>query len=179
MATRKTSRADKPVVRPRPSDSATRRYSAIVGGVLICAGVAWFAWLAVHQFNGSAISMRFPFIGQSQPTVQPTVDPLIAAGITLATPSQNQVAQLSQAQALLLADQTEPQAAAHASSVNATYVLFSYKENHAVPAWLVHYSKVNEPGPDTTADPHATSTAHDCYVFLNATSGQELLALWT
>ena len=147
----------------------------------------WFGWLVVRQHNPGLATIRFPFpILQAQPTSQTTVDPLVAAGVTLSTPDQGQTSLLSEQQALMLAGQMEPQAAAHAASVSAQYVLFSYKGSsattasmHSVPAWLVHYTKVAEVGPDIASDPHATNTAHDCYLFLDANSGQELLALWT
>lgn len=172
--------------RRREPGASLRQLSAIVGGLLICAALAWFSWLLVRQHSPGLAEMRFPFAGpQTQPTAQATVDPLLAAGITLATPAQGQAASLTRQQALLLADQMEPQAAAHASNVSAEYVLFSYKGSkttiaalYDTPAWLVHYSKVSGVGPDTDADPHATNTSHDCYLFLDANHGQELLALW-
>lgn len=180
MAVRKTGRSQKLAASGHPGTRSTaRRYSALVGGVLICLALIWFAWLVAHQFNGGSVAIHFPFAGQPRPTAQSTVEPLVAAGITLATPPRNQEPSLGQQQAQVLADQLVPQAAAHAGSTSATYVLFSYKKSQAVPAWLVHYSRVGGPGPDTGADPHASSVPHDCYVFLDATTGQELLALWT
>lgn len=172
--------------RRREPDALLRRLSALVGGLLICVALIWFGWLLARQHNPGLAEIRFPFSGpQMQQTAQPTVDPLLAAGITLSTPAQDQTASLNRQQALLLADQMEPQAAAHASSVSADYVLLNYKGSanttaalHDVPAWLVHYSKVSGAAPDTAADPHATNVPHDCYIFLDANSGQELLALW-
>jgi hypothetical protein len=164
-----------------------RRASAIAGGVLICAALAWFGWLLLRQHNPGLTQLHFSFPGlQVQPTAQPTVDPLLAAGITLSTPAQGQTTHLSQQQARLLADQLEPQAAVHASSVSTEYVLLTYKGGSATtgalqeaPAWMIHYTRVSVAAPDTAADPHATSTPHDCYLFLDANSGQELFALWT
>lgn len=160
--------------------------SALIGGLLICATLTWFGWLLVHQHN-PGLSFRFPFAGfQSQPTTQATADPLVVAGITLAAPGPGQTAHLTQEQALLLANQMEPQAAAHAVSVQATYVLLNYEGKsstlvsfHNAPAWLIHYIHVAAAGPDTAADPHATNPPHDCYFFLDANSGQELFALWS
>lgn len=185
MAARKPAKAGNAAGHEGVQDLLTRRISAIAGGLLICLVMVWFVWLVVHQINPSVVTIQFPFTNQAQPTVQPTVDPLLAAGITLSTPAQGQTAQLTQSQALLLANQMEPQAAAHAGSVSAQFVLVSYKGNttttgevSGAPVWLIHYSNVSGVAPDTAADPHATNTSHDCYLFLNASSGQELLALW-
>ncbi|HEY0752633.1 MAG TPA: hypothetical protein VGD98_01535 [Ktedonobacteraceae bacterium] len=186
MAVRKTGRTEKAAGRNSESSRRINLLSAVAGGLLICVALACFGWLIASQHN-AGLTFRFPFTGsQSQPTAQPTVDPLLAAGITLATPGSGQTALLNRQQALLLANQMEPQAAVHASSVNAAYILFSYKGSttttgalNSVPAWLVHYSKVVLAAPDNAADPHATNTPHECYLFLDANSGQELLALWT
>jgi hypothetical protein len=43
----------------------------------------------------------------------------------------------------------------------------------------VHYTHVASAGPDTAADPHASNAPHDCYIFLDASSGKELFAIWT
>jgi hypothetical protein len=188
MAVRKTMRPERVTARRATDKSASevrlRRLSAIVGSVLICATLAWFGWLVARQHNPGLAAIRFPGL-QPQPTARSTTDPLVAAGITLTTPAQGQSALLSEQQARLLADQMEPQAAAHAHSVSARYILFSYKGGTAtiasandIPAWFIHYINVAGPGSDTAADPHATNTSHDCYLFLNANSGQELLALW-
>ena len=189
MAVRKTGRAERVAARKSVRRDAPevhlRWWSALAGGLLIGAALVWFGWLALGQ-HSPGLTFRFPYLGsQSQPTAQPTVDPLVAVGISLSTPAPSQVALLTQQQALLLAGQLEPQAAAHAGKVSASYVLFSYKGSktttaavHGVPAWLVHYTNVASAGPDSAADPHATNTTHDCYLFLDANSGQELLALW-
>jgi hypothetical protein len=91
---------------------------------------------------------------------------------------------ISQQQALYLASQDEPEVAG-AGAVSAQYTLCSYSGSaaqpaslHAVPVWLIHYSNVPEPRPDTSADPQAGQISHDLYVFLAASNGQELLALW-
>jgi hypothetical protein len=164
-----------------------RRISALLGGLLICAAFLWFGWLVLRQHNPGLATIRFPFPGlQAQPTSQATVDPLAAAGVTLSTPAQGQASLLNEQQALLLAGQMEPQAAAQAGNVSAKYVLFSYKGSSSstprmnnVFAWLVEYNNVAEAAPDKASDPHASSITHDCYLFLDANSGQELLALWT
>lgn len=186
MAVRKIGRRARVAERGSRQGKGLRWWSALVGGVLICVALGCFGWLVVSQPR-AGLSFRFPFTNfPNQPTAQPSVDPLVAAGISLATPASGQTAQLSQQQAIVLANQLEPQAAAHARSVSAAYVLFNYKGStpipgglSGVPAWLVHYSKVAAAGPDTAADPHATNPSHDCYLFLDATSGKELLAVWT
>lgn len=163
-----------------------RSLSALMGGLLICATLAWFGWLLVRQHN-PGLSFRFPFSDfPNQPTKQAAAGPLLVAGITLEPPGPGQTALLTQEQAVLLANQMEPQAAAHASSIKATYVLLNYEGKssalasfHNAPAWLVHYIHVAAAGPDTAADPHATNPPHDCYFFLNANNGQELFALWS
>lgn len=164
-----------------------RYFSAVVGGGLIALALLWFAWLLVRQVNPTMGSLAQPLAGSFLQALTPSPvnsDPLLAAGITLASPGQGQVSAFTKQQALLLAGQLEP-AAAKAGSVTAVYTLFSYtapnasqKSFHDAAIWLVHYSKVPEPHPDTSADPHAASASHDLYVFLDATSGQELLSLW-
>jgi hypothetical protein len=163
-----------------------RNGSALLGGLLICAALAWFGWLLLRQ-HSPGLSFNFPFTGFSnQPTAQATADPLVSAGITLGTPAAGQTSALSREQALLLANQMEPQAAAHASHIDAAYVLLTYKGKASTltslqeaPAWLVHYTHVASAGPDTAADPHASNTSHDCYIFLDANNGKELFAIWT
>lgn len=190
MAVRKTSRPPvtgaRRAARKRQPDSAMRQISAIVGAALVGVALLWFAWLLVRQLNPGAASITFPFSGpMAQNSTQTPADPLVAAGITLAVPGQDQTPKLTKQQALLLAGQMEPQVAARASGVSAEYTLLTYTARnstaaslHDVPAWLVHYTGVAEPGADTAADPHATNTPHDLYVFLDAQSGQELLAIW-
>jgi hypothetical protein len=187
MAERRTSRlaagGRKPMRKgKRSEDSPLRRYSAIIGGGLIVLALLWFVWLLIRQVNPAVNSITFPFV--SNPTSKPS-DPLTAAGVTLTPPNQGQQPALTKPQALLLADQLEP-AAAQAGGVDAQYTLFSYSSSgidqtnfHNVPIWLIHYSKVTEPQPDTSADPHASSGSHDFYVFLDANSGQELLTIWS
>lgn len=158
--------------------ATSRRFSAIAGGALILVASLGFLWLFLHQFSPSLIPFVFPH------SINAPADPLVAAGITLSTPAQGQEPRLTRQQALLLVNQMEPEAAAHNDGVTASYALFSYQGHnsaasfHDVPAWLVHYTQVSGPSPDTSADPHATSAHHDLYVFLDAKSGKELLAIW-
>ena len=192
MAARKTSRPAQTARRPGAArrrstpNPASRQVSAIVGVALIGVAALWFLWLVVRQVNPGVVSLSFPFSNllPSRSTNTP-VDPLTAAGITLSAPLPGQEPDVTQQQALLLAAQLEPQVAAQATEVTARYTLFSYQGNapdapsfRNVPVWLIHYSGISEPHPDTGADPHATGAQHDFYVFLDANSGRELLAIW-
>ncbi len=190
MAARKTSRPAQTTRQSRPARGKrradSRQFSAIVGVALIGVAALWFIWLLVRQTNPGIVSLNFPFPNLLPPRSANTpVDPLAAAGITLSAPPQGQEPGLTQQQALLLAGQMEPQAAAKATGVTARYTLFSYQGAGSgsasfqnVPVWLIHYSGISEPHPDTGADPHATGAKHDFYVFLDASSGRELLAIW-
>jgi hypothetical protein len=158
----------------------TRRFSAGAGIVLVVLALLWSAWLYLHLTHPG---LHFLFPGNSS-TAVPN-DPLAAAGITLSTPASGQEPRLTRAQALLLANQMEPEVAARAGAANAQYTLFSYKSANssqpvmrALPAWLVHYTQISEPLPDTSADSHAARAHHDFYIFLDAQSGKELLAIW-
>jgi hypothetical protein len=167
--------------------ASSRRLSAVAGGILIAAAALWFLWLLVRQVNPGMVSLRLPFPPNPQParSANAPVDPLAVAGITLSAPPQGREPALTQQQAILVAGQIEPQSAARAAGFDARYTLFSYQgvtlESagfHNVPVWLIHYWGIPEPRPDTAADPHATGTKHNFYVFLEASSGRELLAIW-
>lgn len=189
MAARKTPQSGAAAhksARQRQPDSALRQFSAIIGAALVGVAVLWFVWLLVRPLSPGLVSITFPVPGilpQNPPNAPK--DPLIAAGITLSSPAQSQQPLLTRQQAIFLVNQMEPQVAAHAGGVNAQYTLFSYHGGSSsasgfqnVPVWLVHYTSVAEPRPDTAADPRASSTQHDLYVFLDANNGRELLALW-
>ena len=186
MAVRKTTQpkdtAARKSTRKRPPVLPSRHFSAVVGSALIGVALLWFAWLIAHQLNPSIPSLTFPLPANSANT---PADPLAAAGITLSSPAQGQEPLLTRQQAVLLVNEMEPQIASRASGVDASYTLFGYKgsspavaNSHGVPVWLVHYTNVSEPHPDTAADPHTSSSHHDFYVFLDANSGRELLAIW-
>lgn len=169
-----------------PPDSARRQVSAIIGAALIGLALVWFAWLNLRQVNPGLSFLTFPMPGVlAHNSAGTSSDPLAAAGITLSSPSQGQEPSLTRQQALLLANQLEPGIAAHAGGADAQYTLFSYKSAndpqasfHDAPAWLVHYTQVNEPRTDTSADRQASSTPHDFYLFLDAQTGKQLLAIW-
>jgi len=153
--------------------------------VLIGAAALWFLWLLVRQVNPGMSSLRLPFPQPARSASVPA-DPLAVAGITLLAPPQGQQPGLTQQQALLVAGQREPQIATRASGFDARYALLNYQTDntaasaglHHVPVWVIHYRGVSEPPPDMAADPHATGASHDFYVFLDASSGREVLALW-
>jgi hypothetical protein len=182
--------------------SPVRSISAVIGGVLLLLAIVGFAWF----WNYRQVPSVLPGWTQGQaPTVTPTINrgateqapALAAAGITLErpteTPSRLIDALLSQQQALLIASQLEPEAAANAQSTTSQFVLISTGViNHAptsnasaqprlrhVPAWMILYQGIplqpNDPSADPTPYPHAS---HNLYVFLNATTGKELLAIW-
>jgi len=189
MAARKTPRTratERTATRRRQPDSVLRQFSAILGIALVGVAVLWFIWLFVRPLHSGLISISFPVPGiLPQHSSNTPADPLLAAGITLSSPASGQQPLLTRQQALFLVNQMEPQAAAHASGVDAQYTLFSYKGSGStssgfqnVPAWLVHYSGVAGARPDTAADPHAPGGQHDLYVFLDASTGRELLSVW-
>ena len=173
LSTRRTSRA-----RPRIT-------SGIVGGILLVFAALWIAWLLLHQFGGPALP-ALPIIGFA-PTVQPAtqIAPLVAEGITLGHADQTPA--LNQQQALLIASQLEPDAATRAKSATAQYVLVNYPNKstpaaHAnldgVPVWLIYYQKIPLEAADASVDPTPSPHAYyDLYVFLDANSGKELLAI--
>ncbi len=184
MATRKTSQPNRigarKGARQGQPDVTTRRISAFVGLALVGLALLWFVGLYVHQAHPG-----LSFFTPAHTSPSTVSDPLAAAGITLAAPAQDQKPSLTRQQALVLANQMEPGIAAQAAVATAQYTLFSYKSPHAsqaafqdVPVWLIHYTHINEPRPDTAADSHASRAHHDFYVFLAASSGRELLAIW-
>src|SRR5947209_10246168 len=140
---------------PQKRDKTSRQVTAVIGGVLIVVAVLWFAWLLARQANPTLRTWKLPlpgFLAQNTPT--PQVDPLIAAGINLSLPVQGQEPRLTQEQALLLANQMEPEAAATAAGIDERYALFSYTNADTsqpsfakVPVWVIHYKQLPEPLP--------------------------------
>ena len=169
-------------LQPDQSADSTRRLSAYLGVGLIVLALCGFAWFSVH-LAAPGVHFVWPFVGQAGANT--SNDPLAAAGITLSTPAQEQPPPVSRAQALFLANQTEAGIAARAGAVDAQYTLLTYKSAQASqpvfqeqPAWMIHYAHINEPPPDKSADSHASRVPHDFYLFLDATTGKTLLALW-
>lgn len=164
-----------------------RKLSALAGGGLILLAFLWFLWLLVRQLNPGINSVVFPLPGfpSNTATSTPTIN-LASAGITLSAPPQSPQPGISRQQALLLANQIEPEISAQAGKEAATYTLFSYGGGtsttltsfHNVPVWLVEYTQISQPPPSTAADPHAVKAMPDFYLVLDANSGQELFAVW-
>ena len=175
---------------PRPA-SWTRSLSAVVGGVLFIAAIAGFAWFSTHQYKLSPLpALPIPGLAPTHPSME-QVPPLFAAGITLSHPTQTP--RLNQQQALLIASQLELEAAANAQNTSAQYVLLNYSGrgtdggkltslqpdlNH-IPAWMVLYQGIPLQPSDPSVDPTPfPQSHHDLYVFLDANTGKELLAIW-
>ena len=173
------------------SDSTTQWFrvtSGVVGGILLGLAGLWLAWLLLHQFAGNAIPAppAPPMIGAfpTSPT-DSQLAPLTAEGIALGHPSQTPA--LSQQQALLLASQLEPGAASKSKTTGARFVLLSYPDKstlaahpnyHDVPTWMIVYQRIPLEPADASVDPTPFSrSSYDLYVFLDANSGKELLAI--
>ena len=165
--------------------SQSRFVTSIIGGALLVFCFAWLGWLMFHPQIGaaSALPVTLPRLApHAVPTVA-QIPPLLAQGITLSYTDQKP--SLSQQQAVLLANQLEPDAASKAKNVTALYALLNYpvtKTSAAhpafnnVPIWLIEYQQI----PLSPTDPAAlTHGSHALYVFLDAHSGKELLVLWT
>lgn len=171
----------------RPSFS--NRASAILGGVLLVVGFLWLGWILLGQHGGTP-----SFANISLPGVAPTngsetqIPSLQAEGITLG--HSDQTPTLNQQQAVLLASQLEPDAATQAKSTTARFVLLNYvrigtsatatqANLNNVPVWMIWYQQIPlqpaNAAVDPTPFPHST---HDLYVFLDATSGKEVLSVW-
>lgn len=170
---------------PRPA-SWMRSLSAVVGGVLFVLAIAGFAWFSTHQYQLSPLpALPIPGLAPTHPSME-QVPPLFAAGITLSHPTQTP--RLNQQQALLIASQLEPEAAANAQNTSAQYVLLNYSGrgtpaaqpdlNH-IPAWMVLYQGIPLQPSDPSVDPTPfPQSHHDLFVFLDANTGKELLAIW-
>lgn len=159
--------------------------SGAVGAMLLAFAGIWLAWLLLHQFAGSAVPAP-PTIHMAPTTNSPElqITPLIAAGITLSHPDKTPG--LSQQQALVIASQLEPNAASKAKIAIAQYVLLNYPgkgtpthaDFHNVPTWMVLYRSIPlEPANTSVDQASSPHSSYDLYVFLDASSGKELLAV--
>lgn len=166
--------------------SRPRRASKVVGVILIALAFLMLGWLLLNHF-GLRVS------GQSflpQPGIDATalpaaqIPPLAAAGISLGHPSQTPA--LTQQEAIFLASQLEPDAATKAIKTSAQNVLLSYAGTntsnsypgfHNVLAWMIVYQQIPLAHSDLGVTPFP-QTHYDLYVFLDANTGKELLALW-
>lgn len=170
--------------RNRPGVSS-RQVTGIAGALLVIVAICWLGWLLLHQIVGFIGISTLPLPG-IVPAVTPTppLSPLLAAGISLGHPSQTPA--LSAQQALQIANELEPDAAANAKKVMSEYVLLNYAQKNAAqpdmtnrPAWLIYYQQIPLQPSDPSVDPTPfPQTHHDLYVFLDANSGKELLAIW-
>jgi hypothetical protein len=180
------SRSHKKRTQGRQPASLTRSLSAIIGVIFFVVAIAGFAWYLAHQQQLLPLpALSIPGIAPTRPSME-QIPPLFAAGITLSHPTQTPG--LNQRQALLIASQLEPEAAANAQNTSAQYVLLNYSTrdtpaapsdlNH-VPTWMILYQGIPlQPG-DPSVDPTPFPQSHyDLYVFLNAKTGKELLAIW-
>ncbi|QBD78424.1 hypothetical protein EPA93_21470 [Ktedonosporobacter rubrisoli] len=167
--------------------SRTYTISKVLGIVLLIIGCIWLAriFLSPHTGTEGAVKWRFPGLVPGAGS-EDQIPALQAAGITLS--SADQQPGLSQQQALLLADQLEADAAMKARNKTARYVLVSYSSTatpaahtplNDVPAWLIWYQQIPLQASDAEVDPTPSpQSSHDLYVFLDANSGKELLAVW-
>lgn len=179
---------DGPLKTSRRSRSTlwSRQSSKIVGAILLGVAALWLGLLIFHRGAPAGISiLQIPgLVPINTPIGQPS--PLVAAGITLGRPSQAPA--LNQQQALLIASQLEPDAATNAKKTSSEYVLLNYTSTSAstshtslrnVPVWMVFYQQIPLAPANPSVDPTPSSnTSHDLYVFLDANSGKELLAIW-
>ncbi len=152
--------------------------TGLIGGVLLGIAVIWIGLLVLQRVGVPVPA--FPTIGGIAPPFSQApvtqITPLVAEGITLGSPTQNPG--LNQQQALLLASEVEPDAATHAKVTGAKYVLLTYPNMstpathpsfNGVPVWMISYQQIPQ-----QSSPQST---YDLYVFLDATSGKELLSV--
>ncbi len=167
----------------RPA-SSSRAISGVVGGILLVAGIVGLVWLLTHQ-RPFLLALPLPGLAPTRPpAVQ--ISSLLAASITLGHPTQPPA--LNQQQALLIASELEPDAATHAESASTQYVLLNYTNKttpathpdlNNYPAWMILYQNIPLAPGDVSVDPTPFPQSHqDLYVFLDANTGKELLAIW-
>ncbi len=165
--------------------SQSKRISGIVGAILLGFGCLWLGWLLLGQHNNTSASFIWPLLGTDTNSSNVQVPQLVAEGISLSHAGQSPT--LSQQQAMMIANQLEPEAATHAKSSSAKYVLLNYAakgtSQHAavnnVPVWMVLYQRIPIDPNNASVDPMpATRSSHDLYVFVDANSGKEVLSVW-
>lgn len=157
----------------------------VVGGILIVMASLWLGLLLLYHFGMGIVGLSSqPLPGLTPPTA--SVSSLAAAGVSLGHPTRSPA--LTQQQALVIAGQLEADAATKAKKTSAQYVLLNYigtgtstlhPDLNNVPAWMIMYQQIplapTDPSVDTTPFPQEHQ---DLYVFLNANTGKELLAIW-
>jgi hypothetical protein len=170
---------------PRRSvrEVATRQGTAIIGGLLIILACAALVWLLLSHFSAARLSPSAQSLTAS-PTpaagVLPNNTPVVqiaslaAEGITLKQATH--AAALSRQEALLIASQLEPNAASQAKSASAQYLLLDYAGSNSTavrssmqnePSWMIEYQQI----------PSSTQTPYDLFVFIDANTGKELIAV--
>jgi len=164
----------------------SKRISGIAGAVLLGLGCLWLGWLLLGQHtNSTSGSFVWPLPGINASSADAPIPQLVAAGISLSNASQTP--NLSQQQAVTIANQLEPDAATNAKSTNVRYVLLNYvatgSSTHAnvnnVPVWMVQYQRIPIAPNNASVDPvPSTRSYHDLYVFVDANSGKEVLSVW-
>ncbi len=186
MKSRRVTRSAGGKVPKNSTSSQSHRIGKAVGGALIVFACLWLGLLLLFRLGviGGAAGLLLLPLPAHTPTA--TVSPLTAAGISLGRPTQAPA--LTQQQALLIASQLEPDAATQSTKTSAQYVLLNYAGTHTstahagfsnVAAWMVIYQQIPLAPGDPSADPTPfPQTHHDLYVFLDANSGTELLAIW-
>ena len=140
----------------------------------------WQLFFVPHT-NGPLLSFA-----QQNPEPEAQIPALQQAGVNLGHATQ--LSEMSQQQAILLANQLEPLAASGAQHVDSRYILLNYPANGGptdqqrflnVPAWLIWYQHVPVQANDPAVDPAPLShPQQDVYVFIDDHTGRELLALW-
>ncbi|GCE03765.1 hypothetical protein [Dictyobacter aurantiacus] len=156
-----------------------------IGGLLLGVGLFWLLWLFLFHPVSVPVISRWSMVDAATTPVPASLlqsAPLMSAGVTLNTP--NDTPPISQLQALQLAAQAEPAAAASAKKIDAYYVLLTYPaaanhQNHSsltnLPTWLIWYQQVPQPSTNVAL---TTQPPQDLYLFINAQTGQLALAVW-
>ncbi len=157
----------------------SKSVSGIVGAILLGLGCLWLGWLLLGQHNSSPGSFIWPSSSgaNTNPSSNAPLPQLSAEGITLGHAGQNPT--LSQQQAVLLANQLEPDAANNAKNINARYVLLTHASLNNIPVWMVSYQRIPIEPNNASVDPvPSTRSYHDLYVFVDANTGKEVLSVW-
>lgn len=156
--------------------SRFRLSTAILGSALLL-GALIAGWFVLFHRQGGVFISFLPGAGADATAPAQQSGPLLSSGITLTSTDQQPA--LSQQQALAIARQFEPGAAATASNVSARYVLLTSTSLKNVPTWMIWYQKIPATSTLTNIDPTPPAqTTHDLYLFLDATTGEELLSIW-
>jgi hypothetical protein len=169
--------------RPGTHSTRTSKGTAIVGGLLIALAAIGLILLLLNHFGVAGLTstdQSLTPVSTSTAGVLPNktpviqIAPLAAEGITLKQATQ--AAAVSQQEALLIAGQLEPVAASQAKNTSAQYLLLDYAGSgtlgaHStmqnIPAWMIEFQQI----------PSSTQSSYNLYVFLDANSGKELIAV--